>query len=257
LVVVAVVATLIGIAVPAISGARKRAEMSAGASHLRDVLMLFDARAQANKGTWPTVFVPDDPIADLTFGHTGVYSDRVLTQTVLWAPSVESPKFADLTPEMHARLVTPRLHRELPQVEWPNDAALNNPQHGAGLSYLYSPALFTRWELWDPAKPENRSRPDDFRMRVPLSAVRNPSMKAALFERADHYGTRARIGFSSEYTASTAWHVGACDGSVRRMQAASLTTALPIAWVIDLEDELPSPLPCGTTEMGYLGRDFR
>jgi len=257
LVTIGVIAILAGISVPAISRAKGRAEMSAGASHLRGVLMLFEAKAQANAGTWPTVFSPDQSIADLSFGHTGLLSDRVLTQTILWAPAVESSRMADLTPQLHELLVTPRLHRELPQVAWPNDSKLNNPQYGAGLSYLYSPALFTRWELWDPSQENNRAHPDDFRMRVPLSAVRSPSSKAALFERADHYDTRARIGFTSEYTPSTAWHIGACDGSVRRLGPVNLAPGLPIDWIIETDDELPSPLPCGTTESGFLGRDIR
>jgi len=256
LVVIGVIAILAGLAAPAISGARKRAGIASGASHLRDLVMMFDAKAQSIQSTWPTRFVPDDPIADLSLGHTTMYSDRVLTQTVVWAPAVESQKLADLSPEMYSALVTPKLQRELAEVAWPNDFWMNNPQIGAGMSYLYSPALFTRWELWDPTQTANRANPDAFRMRVPQSAVRYPSLKVALFERADHYDTRSRIGFESEYAPGSAWHVGACDGSVRRVRRGGLEPSVHVDWVIDSDADLPSPLPCGTTERGYLGRDI-
>jgi len=257
LVSMGVIAILIAVLVPTVAGARRRSEMAAGAAHLRGVLGLFQVRSQSLGDVWPTTFRSDDPIADLSFGHTAIYSDRVLTQTVLWAPAVMSPKLGDLDPAVHQALVTPKLHRELPETAWPNDARLNNPQYGAGLSYLYSPALFTRSEMWDPGHPERREDPDAFRMRVPLAAVRSPSLKAALFERADHYGTRARMGCPDEYAAGTAWHIGFCDGSVRRIGPSGFEPPIAIEWVIDTEDRLPPTIPCATTAHGFLGRDVR
>jgi len=257
MVCVGVVGTLLGISLPSISGARRHAGCAEGAAHLRQVVAMFQTKGQSDRDAWPTAFDSKDRIADLTFGHTSMVSDRVLTQTVLWAPALERMPMRELTPTVHAELVTPRLNRELPETRWPNDPWLNNPQVGAGLSYLYSPALFTRSEMWDPGHPERREDPDAFRMRVPLAAVRSPSLKAALFERADHYGTRARMGCPDEYAAGTAWHIGFCDGSVRRIGPSGFEPPIAIEWVIDTEDRLPPTIPCATTAHGFLGRDVR
>jgi hypothetical protein len=248
--VVGVVAVLVALSIPAIMGAQRSAQNAAGQAHLRSVMQLHAAASSENGGHWVNAFPsgPGHEIQRLSAGHTMYVTDACLVQTELWAAVL----VADL-PEGAAQvavLATPKIASEWP--EW----TATNPQVHAGASYLYSPGLYTHSDLWSPGIVDHAAAADDHRALVGTHQVRHPSAKVAMAERADHYGTGARLGFSAEADGTTAFNLGLADGSVRREPPSMATEPLGVVWPEPSQD-LPRRLPFLTSIDGYRGLDLR
>ncbi len=250
LVVAGVVAALVAVSVPAFLGARRSAGIAAGQGHLRGVMQLHAAASAENGGHWVNAFPPgsENEIQRLSGGHTLVVTDRCLVQTELWALAL----VRDL-PEGAAQvrsLATPKIADEWP--EWTR----TNPQAHAGASYLYSPGLYTDAALWTPGVADRAAVADDHRKRIGTHEVAHPAAKVAMAERADHYGTGARLGPAEETNGVTAFNLGMADGAVRREPPTSAAPALDVVWPEETPD-LPGVLPFLTTAGGSRSLDVR
>lgn len=254
--VIGVIAVLLGVTLPALSGARRSARIVEGQSHIRQVLGLFAAASNSNAGYWPTRFQRDVEFETLGMGNTVTVSPHVLIQTELWAIALLGDVPASLLIDRYLDYETAAIVTAPVIYATSAERFAANPQAGGAESYLYSPALFTDDALWAPHFPERRLDPDAFRRRVGVHDVRHPAEKAALADRADHYETAAPLEKARAAAPEARFNVGFADGSVRRLSAGQSTPPLDVAWPED-EVEIRGAVPFVCTPDGSSGRDVQ
>jgi len=267
LVAIAVLAVLLGIALPALVGARRVADASVCLSNLRTIGQAFALYTQDHADAWPTYEFERDP--------DGVIRRELLTewwfatpipqqeigaqifvlptdQVAIWAPPLRayvSDEPEDAPYKAEQVVSCPVVYRESSAL-----GVVADPAGLAAYSFLQSPAFFTTPVAWagDATVSINR---DYARTRV--SDVANPANKALLTERFSHHSRRrdAITGPPSGMMFNTL----AADGHAEPRRG---DAAMP-AWKV--EGRRAGGLPCPwcrvpapylTTEAGLAGADW-
>lgn len=253
LVVVSVISVLTAISLPALSSARNEASRLRTTAQLRDLMQSHFVWANAENGTWAHFLKPGVEAVRVGDGQTEWYESRALAQSMLWVLAI-APHGFDYREQPADHVIHPILLRDY------EPRLTINPHGGGAYSYVYSAAMYTAPELWDPDHPERRQQPDEWRRGNRLSDVRQPSMKAVMFERADFHGDRLPIG-THDPEGSWECHTAFGDGHVKRVNAHDATPPLsiyfrPAAHSGEYFDRLPEKMPLSNTPHGIRGRDI-
>lgn len=246
----AVVAIVVGIALPALSQARSTARQTRCLSNLRGIVQLQIAFATSmNKDVWPNDLPPDSLSATWTFVNTEFVSGNVLDQSIIWPGPLLRNGF------LSSALPADGLACPIVLAATRTSSVLDNPHGPPIYSYSYSAAFFTSSDLWNPRVPQRRSRPDDWRRKVQLSDIAFPSSKVIMFERADYHGRGDALG-APESSPSMHTNVACADASATRVRPANCVPALPIEYPQSPDLIVPSPLPFSCAPWGSRGRDW-
>ncbi|MCA9294570.1 MAG: type II secretion system protein [Phycisphaerales bacterium] len=274
LAVVAVLAILVAITVPALRGARSQADVSKCMSGLKQALLLHASASASNGGTWANLLGPgDEPKFFDPHGFTvasALYADTVVDNVTGWHYALGNAVTGGHELEFNEGVSCPIvLSYFLSQPESGTVAGswlTSYPGEASVFSFRYSLALVTRAELWDPAlTPEERSNPDDFRKRVGVHEVKTPSGKVALYEPADWHGKDGIFAPPHEAASappSSKANVGFCDGHVARVRVRDAVAPLAAPWWGTVwgpgAHAVPSPrgVYFSSAPWGYRGRDF-
>lgn len=267
LVSISVIAVLLSIAIPAIRSARSHAESTACQVRLGDILKLHAAYSASHDGRWANDFEPGTVVAfwgkfvtDGDWSTISVNAYATILQVGTWPGPLRTGGVvnADDPPEGFA---CPAVNRD-----WNRPGLPRGLVDLARLSYFYSPALFTKPSLWSSNLPLARRLPDAFRRSVKIDEVSHPSQKVAMFEQADHHGTRLELLLPDPPATPSEWaatkvNAGFCDGHVDRVAPSRAHPPVPLPISVWFDRPTPgSPgevaLPFGSAERGFRGRDF-
>ncbi len=131
----------------------------------------------------------------------------------------------------------------------------SNPQVLAHWSYWYSAALFTAPELWDPAHPERRDAPDEWRRSIGQHQVRFPDRKVLQFENGDHHASGRYLGEFGAGQGRT--NVVCCDGHTATVDPYAGAPPLAVPWPNDPGAiQFNGAMPFSSTDFGCAGRDW-
>ncbi|MBL0928320.1 MAG: prepilin-type N-terminal cleavage/methylation domain-containing protein [Phycisphaerales bacterium] len=245
LAVVGVVAVLLSILLPVLSGARRRAESTACLARLSDLRRTQEVWSAQNRGVFPTLFAdPSVRFAEVDMGGETVMTSSVVTQVSNWALTLR-----------------PLVDREEPGDRWacptvwrsPLYAPTTNQHQWGARSYVYSAPCFTSPSAWDPADAEAGTRLHERRAAVQVARTRFPSMKVVLAEVADFH----RGGQALDDPECPGVNAVFVDGHSRRLDLAEASPPVPVTDADWAQLRLPLRLPLAATPMGILGRDVR
>lgn len=212
LVVIAVIAVLVSIALPALRSARSSSKEIACQSSLRSSVQALSGADPAGGDCWPTLFQPGQVHRTFTVGTT-VYGLSPFGQCVLWIGTIvggDRWEYADT-----AQFSCPEVAR---------GAADGEGVSASRLSYWYSSAMFTDPALWEPGKAARRENPNQWVRPVARAQVRHPSAKVVLAESSARHGNLAPL-WSGECDRVQA---GFADGHVLMRSPDRATAALSI-----------------------------
>ncbi len=260
MVVVAVIAVLLGLSLPALRAARVTADTTGCLVNLSSIAKLQAAYSAGNNGIWPNALGPGTGVVYWRFGNIGFAAFGVLVQTDWWPGPLWAAGYYD-TNEPTQGLSCPVVFRA-----WRDAGTGDSDGEDAPIrSYRYSAAMFTEAKFWDPmAAMSEMARVDEiganrFRKNVRIEEVKFPSHKVVMSERADFHGRGARFGdpglVDSEKSDSKA-NASFADGHVERVEPYRAQTPLVVRWG---EDWLPSgrgAIPFSASAWGYRGRDY-
>lgn len=212
-------------------------------------MLLHGVYSQSNDNKWANLLSPGEEYEDVVMGEMGHLFTETLEQVTEWAYCFRPTLLERHEPiDILAAPIVMRTSTPTP-----------NPQIMARRSYHYSPAFFTRAELWNPAHADRRERPDDFRKDVGVHEVSYNDRKVVMFEPADHHGDGSRLG-NPQAPSSMRVNVSFADGHVERVSPNDAEPALPVQWPEWYQSAakypLPTPLPFASAPWGYRGRDF-
>lgn len=257
LVSITVVAVLLSLVLPSLAGARRRADSVQCLSALAQLHLFVTVFAEGhNKGLWPNALDPQTEYGHWVLGDTETTTVWTLDQTPGWVGPLAAKGYVT----RNAGEIVPYSCRAAIR-KVPSDDLRHNPQLYAEASYFYSAALYTAAELWDPAVPARRAKPDDFRRSVGLHEVAFPAAKVAYFETGDHHGSGKWL---AEFSKPGAGHLNVlcCDGHTATVDPFMQEPALaapwntyhgPGYWYVPL----PAALPFSSAAEGFRGRDLR
>ncbi|MFU8829912.1 MAG: prepilin-type N-terminal cleavage/methylation domain-containing protein [Phycisphaerales bacterium] len=253
LVVVSIISVLVAISLPALSGARNEAYRLRTTAQLRDLMQSHFVWANAEDGTWAHFLKPGVQAVRVGDGQTEWYESRALAQSMLWVLAI-APHGFDHREQPPDHVTHPLLWRDH------TERLSINPHGGGAYSYVYSAAMYTSPDLWDPDHPERRQQPDEWRRANRLSDVRHPSLKAVMFERANFHGDGLPIG-GTDPVGTWICQTAFGDGHVKKVDAHSATAPLsvhfrPPAHSAEYFDRLPETLPLSNTPHGIRGQDL-
>lgn len=238
LVSIGIIAVLIGIALPALSGARQRASDVVGLSNLRQTGLVFESYTQTFNGWLPFAYegtqfsttprVPPEALSSDSHWALSKYWSSLFHEIAPWREWFQMWTFPD-----------PRRSVDEPWIILEQGGALSN-----GVSSLrYSRALFARPEIWEVGEMvEDR---DSVLRGVRMSEVRFPSSKVSLFDGE----LCVRVRCDSELEAKRGMLF--LDG-----HAALLATGDAIEPVQGRMPYLGEPEPLHDTAGGAYGRDY-
>lgn len=248
LVVIAVVALLLGILLPALSGARRRGDVTKCLANLPSIHQASMVYAGDNAETWPNAFAKGGKLPIWILGSTQYEPQDPFPQLWLWVAVLNGAGQCETRAEFEA-FSCPVVLREV------REDMNANPQMGPLKSYCYSPAFFTDPKLWDPALTDRSTRYNDFWGRVRLSSVVYPTGKVAFFEFADRHGGGEVIG-SEGAPPTHQSNVVFADGHAARVRPAEAVPALEFDWNYFFGPTTPAALPFSCSPGGYNGRDY-
>jgi len=286
LVVIGVIALLVGILLPALVGARRRARATVGVANLRSLSQIMIMYTGDSGGKFLSPFHPEygtlpGPLQE-SFYDAPRYEDKVPTY---WSFDVPLPPAYPFRTEFFSSYwysyLAPYAGRAAFASEQisPADQQLGDLASQArtsGLqrsdvlwpsSYLYSPTFWCNPERYF---AREALEPKDL-MNMRMDSVSSPSAKVMIFERAD-FAQRQRVEFhlSGATTAarlSPAWanpranpHVALVDGSVTEVDMGDLTrrasdtaddrdSDLKPVGIFSAPDSMPVLGPRGKTEL--------
>lgn len=250
LISILIISVLLAIAVPSLGLARSRARSAHCLASLHDIHIMHTLYAdQFNKGRYANAFEPGTTTASWTLGETLTISDRTLLQTFQWLAPFAA---AGWTPQW---LEDGNSYCRAAVRNLPEHFSETNPQVLAHWSYWYSASLFTAAELWDPAHPERRANPDQWRRSVGLHQVLYPDRKVLLFENGDHHGSGLYLGEFGIGRGRT--NVVCCDGHATTVDPYAGNSALTVPWpnqpgAIHFE----GAMPFSSADFGFMGADW-
>ncbi|MGE0302971.1 MAG: hypothetical protein AB7K52_10840 [Phycisphaerales bacterium] len=251
LVALAVISLLLALTLGAISRARSEARRAACTSSLRSGIQFQTAFAEShNRGRWPNIFEPGTGVVVWVEGETQYVTDDTIDQTSNW-----------LGPMVVAGYLTPMID-EARGIACPEARRLyrytdsQNYQAGPEDSYHYSAALYTSADLWDPAFPNRRAEPNDFRQSVPLADVRHPDRKVSLFEIGDYHRSGLRINRFRQPGFGRC-NVACCDGHVVSADPYADDRWLDLPWSRRFTPVMPfeGAMPFSSAPHGFRGLD--
>ena len=253
LVSITVIAVLLSLALPSLAQARRRADSIQCLSSLGSLHSFIAVFAeQHNKGNWPNALEPQTEYGHWVLGDTETITTRTMDQTDGWVGPLAAKGYVSANAEEVAQYACRAVQRKLPK-----ETFVHNPQLNAEASYLYSTALFTAADLWDPAFPTRRLRADDFRRSVGLHEITFPSAKVAFLETGDHHGSGRWISEFSK-AGQGRMNVLCADGHSATVDPFSHEPPLPAPWSNnETFVRLPNALPFCASAGGYRGRDLR
>lgn len=178
LVSIGIIALLIGLAIPALSGARKRARDAAILSNLKQTGLAMESYVQRYDGWLPyaiegtpfrTAPLSDQGAGAITGSHwqLSTYWSSLFFEVAPWEEWFRLWAFPD-----------PRRSQDRP---WEGSPGLDGPFFQGQSSLEYARSLFTRPEVWQPGPPIT-DRASVLRA-VRMTEVRYPSAKVSLFDR--------------------------------------------------------------------------
>jgi len=264
LVSISVLAILIALVVPSISGAARSAASTQCLANLRSIYLLMETLPPESASYWPTLLDANNRSAEVVArqGQIGIglgFSDPIW-QTRVWIGPLFGPsdfaygEYENLDERTGAEyaetLGCPDLDR-LPQPDggWPWFFRAEN-------SFRYSAALFTSPKRWQPGlAAEDPGNP----VRVPRAAVAFPSRKVAMSETRDFHGTLGLVQASEESPLDRELRANAvfADGHAELTVPSQATPAIKRDWSdIYPLPSIPTSLVYSSPPNGYLGYDF-
>ncbi|GJQ29774.1 MAG: hypothetical protein HBSAPP03_16580 [Phycisphaerae bacterium] len=247
LAVIAVIAVVLALAIPALSASRERGRSTACTSSLRQLVQCGTMFSADYKDGMPNVFLRPEfvvgpNLANITLDGT-VWGVGYFAQVFWWHGPFIGYAFEAAT--AGGVPACPTVRRAL-GADWPNGSLLS-------FSYYYPVTNITDHRLWSAAHPERRETSDAWRRFVKVSDVLVPARKIYFAEQAKYhvrYATRVWEG------AAGSINTASIDGSARTLRVSELAPALPY-------DQLPTnwignapTLPlCGSAD-GSMGTDF-
>ncbi len=261
MVTVAVVSVLLGLTLPALRGARVTADSTACLVSLSSIAKMQAAYAAGTGGRWPNDFEKDTtPSPTYFFNNTGWTSVSPIGQSVAWPGPLSRKGYYDRD-EPTQGVSCPVVYRSWRDTRIESD----NQDLSPSRSYLYSPAMFTESNLWDPSSPfAERARVGSLGSELPFSKnvrteeVKYLSRKVVMSERVDNHGRGAILGdpglTDSERSAARA-NVSFADGHVDRVEPYRAQEPLVVNWKNDVGDGLFA-IPFSAAAWGYRGRDY-
>ncbi|MCC6971761.1 MAG: type II secretion system protein [Phycisphaerales bacterium] len=248
LIAIVVVALLLGILLPALSGARRNGDVTKCLANLRSIHQASMVYAGANGETWPNAFAKGGKLPIWLIGSTQYEPQDPYPQLWLWVAVLKDAGLCDARAEFEA-FSCPAVLREV------REDMGANPQMGPLKSYCYSPAFFTDPKLWDPALTDRSTRCNEFWGRVRVSSVAFPAGKVAFFEFADRHGGGEVIG-SVGAPPTHQSNVAFADGHVARVRPNDAVPALEFDWNHFFGPTTPAALPFACSPGGCTGRDY-
>lgn len=253
LAVVAVVTVLIAMSLPALFRARQSADTISCCTRLASIMQTHAAASASHDGAWANALPPGVNEVVWRFPGISYSASTTFFQAFVWPGPLQTRGAFDPDENQEA-FSCPVIHRQ-----W--RAGTREVHDIAQRSYLYSAALVTRADAWDPKYPAVRELPDELRLRslVRVSDVTYPSLKVAVSERADWHGSETPLdapGASHLITASSACNAGFADGHVDRVLVARARAALPARWSTLWGQTRVWSIPFSGPPGGYRGRDF-
>lgn len=235
---IGILAVLLGLLVPALSGALRTANSLKCIITLGEIMKGHEYISQANGGYWANRHTMDSQIVIFEMGGNA-YAMGHFRQSHWWAGSFIGVLWDD--GDSGEVFACPSLYRH-------NREKYDNvPLVGGTESYYYSVAMITQSSLWDPDYSSARDDPDRYRRRVQVSEVRFPSSKVVMSERAEHHGS----GRPLEPGAALRANAGFADLHVERVNIAD--AQVPLA--VPSEPEI-THLPFSSAAWGFMGRDY-
>jgi prepilin-type N-terminal cleavage/methylation domain-containing protein/prepilin-type processing-associated H-X9-DG protein len=223
LVAIAVIAVLIALTTGSLAQARKAGQAAVCLSTISQWGIEATNLAKPGRETWPNAWdypelLADKDLAsieyDFTYGvdYTGqaaVWHGPFLVNG--WAPAVDASDSDVRRPDR----ACPRLGAVLPEA-W-------DGVRGALASYMYSVALVTHPDLWDPAHPDRRTEPREWGRSVRISDVRFPSHKSVFFEKQSFHGDGRMVWDNGVRPV----HVAFADGHASLVSTQDASPSLP------------------------------
>jgi prepilin-type N-terminal cleavage/methylation domain-containing protein len=272
LVVISIIALLMSLTLPALSGSRRQAKATVGFANMRSLGQVLAIYVNENHDTFLCPFRKD-------WGDSGPHAGTAWTM----APSFTDPTlrwdFADpVDPCAHTEafgnvwysyLAEYRAgHRADPEQLSPADGALlawfqdakSDPSYGDSTllptSFLYPPVFWSKPERFGPCKEVMTA---EFIRATPLAAVTYPSAKVMVFERLDFATAREPLDYILSRARSHA-HIFLVDGSADSVAIADLSDAWDRALLPAPPQECCNPIgdgpPFWSTLHGSAGRDL-
>jgi prepilin-type N-terminal cleavage/methylation domain-containing protein len=250
LTVIVIIAIILALSLATLGRTRQASRAAKCATNLGQIAVLQSIFAEShNKGRYANAFEPRTPFAQWLLGNTLYIYDETLSQTRFWLGPLVAAGFMERFPPEHvlscpsvlAMDGSPYLHL--------------NPHAPSMFSYWYSPAFFTSSELWDPAQPQNRQSPDNYRRSIPTHDVTFPSRKVVYFESGDHHRSGKFIGLQPLVNARL--NVAAADGHVTTRDPNAGLAALEARWPTeDFPTRLGTLVPFSSPPHGHRGTDW-
>lgn len=245
LVALGVVSILLAISLPVLSETRRSADSAVCLATLAGLGQGFEAASSGNGGYWPNAFHADEEV--VTVHHSGSTTMIGLAYFDQWAWWTGGLIGASWEPGDGGRVFAcPSALRATPE------STEGAPHLDGFFSYRYSVSLFTSHLLWNPADPEARTHPEDFRLHVPTASVAYPSAKVVLSENEDRHDGRSPIPIAGATSANLLF----ADAHAARVGLAGAKRALEFrprrpGWV-----RPTGPIPFSASPGGYTAGDF-
>ncbi len=254
MVVTGVVAILLAISLPALSASRQRAETMICASRVNSIMQLHAVYSADHDGQWANALPPGASAVEWRFQGLSIRAWGVLVQTGVWNGPLQSGGHYDAD-EPQEPWSCPVAYRE-----WSDESSQPSAAHDAPMrSYLYSAAMFTRADLWDPTRTVPREALDEYRHEVGVHEVRYPSKKVAISERREWHDSGIELdgpASSAEKKEAAIVNAGFADGHVSSVKIGDAQPAIPQQWPSYFSDSSRWAIPFSAAAWGYRGRDY-
>jgi prepilin-type N-terminal cleavage/methylation domain-containing protein/prepilin-type processing-associated H-X9-DG protein len=253
LVAIAVIAVLIALTTGSLGHARKAGQAAVCLSTIAQWGAESANLANPGRETWPNAWDYPQLLAgkDLaSIEYDFVYGVDYTGQAMVWHGPFLVNGWTPALSEDDSGLKRP--DRACPRLGALNSTAWDGVR-GALASYMYSVALVTHPDLWDPAHPDRRTQPREWGRSVRISDVRFPSHKSVFFEKRSFHGDGRMVWDQGARPV----HVAFADGHANL--ANTQDASAPVPYVQAKVDHLALPLdmriPFNASAFGVKGVD--
>ncbi len=250
---IAVIAVLIALTAGSLAQVRQAGQAAVCLSTISQWGLESTILSNPGRETWPNAWdypelLATKDLASIEYNFT--YGVDYMGQAVVWhgpflvngwAPAVDAADSDISKPER----ACPRLGAVAP-ASW-------DGVRGALASYMYSVALVTHSDLWDPAHSDRRLEPRAWGRSVSISDVRFPSNKSVFFERQSFHGDGRMVWDKG----ARPIHVAFADGHAELVSTQDASPSLP--YLQPKADQYAMPLgmriPFNASAYGVRGVD--